>query len=168
MGKDPNSSTGKLVMDADGLRAFIDNRVIPFKDSLSKIQLDDPALGYTLATLLGDSDITTTEQYDAYETGKPLAIGFMNQEGVLGDKGKELSEGLVKAIQSIIEVYEEQYALFDDIVDNMESTLTKLKDTQGGNLVQLDGQEFLDIFEDTIDDLTTTGGKNNSENEDNE
>ena len=156
MAADPNSKTGKLVMDQAGLRSFIDDRVIPFRDSISKIQLDDPAAGETLATLLGDSDITTTDQFNAYDTGKPLAIGFMNQAGVLGDKGKELSEGMVKAIQSIVEVYEQQHTLFEDIVENMETTLTKLKETQGGNLQNLDGQEFLDIFEDTVSGLTPT------------
>ncbi|MFE5027884.1 type VII secretion system-associated protein [Streptomyces sp. NPDC056656] len=166
MATDPNGKTGKLVMDPAGLRAFLDDRVIPFRDSLSKIQMDDPAAGYTMGTLMGDTDITTAEQFKAYDTGKPLALGFMNQEGFLGGKGKELSEGMAKTIKSIIEVYGDQYTLFGDIVDNMETTLTKLKETQGGNLEQLDGQELLDIFEDTVDDLTSTGGNNNNENND--
>ncbi|MET8127054.1 type VII secretion system-associated protein [Streptomyces sp. NPDC005231] len=158
MASDPNSKTGKLVMDQAGLRSFIDDRVIPFRDSISRIQLDDPAAGETLATLLllGDSDLTTTDQFNAYETGKPLAIGFMNQAGVLGDKGKELSEGMAKTIQSIVAVYGQQHTLFEDIVENMETTLTKLKETQGGNLQSLDGQDFLDIFEDTVSALTPT------------
>ncbi|MCC8338953.1 type VII secretion system-associated protein [Streptomyces sp. R1] len=160
MANDPNSSTGPLLMDPGGLRSFIDNRVLPFKDAINKIQVDDPNAGYTLATLLGDTDITTAEQFDSYETGLPLAIGFMAGGGVMGDKGKELNEGMVKTITSLVEIYGQQAKLFDDVVDNMESTIAKLRDTQGGNLVKLDGQEFLDIFEDAVDDLRpSTGGQ---------
>jgi hypothetical protein len=155
---DPNAKTGKLGLDKAALQAFLDERVVPFLQAVKKIKLDDPVRGPSLASLLGDSDIKSPDQFNSYDTGKPLALGYMAQQGVLGDAGKGLNEAIVKAVTSVNGVYDDQQALFEDIVENLRTTIKKLTDTQDGNLTSLDGRTFLEIFEDTVDDLAPSGG----------
>ncbi|WP_432589464.1 type VII secretion system-associated protein [Streptomyces sp. HD1123-B1] len=155
--EDPNSHTKKLSMDKAGLQSFLDDRVLPFKDEIRKIGLDDVSNGPTMATLIGDADITK-EGFDSYDTGKPLGIGFMLQAANLGGKGEQLNKAVGKTATDLTTLYEEQTKLFKDIEDNLRDTIDTLFKAQSDNLLSIDGQEFLDVFEDVDEDLQG-GGK---------
>ena len=161
MAEDPNPATGKLAMDKAGLELFLSNRVLPFKDEIRKIGQDDPDFGPTMATLLGDGDIEPGDEFDSYGTGKPLAIGFMALPDNLGGKGKDLNQGIVKAAASLVKIYKEQTQLFADIEENLRETIDTLLSAQDANLTNVDGKKFLNIFEDTADDLGGNQGGGN-------
>ncbi|MGI5404621.1 type VII secretion system-associated protein [Streptomyces sp. CA-135486] len=167
MANDPNPSTGKLAMDKAGLEQFLANRVLPFKEEIRKLGVDDPHFGPAMATLLGDGDIDPGAEFDSYGTGKPLAIGFMALPDNLGGKGKDLNQGIVKAAASIVKILKEQTQLFADIEENLQETIDSLLSTQDANLTNVDGKKFLDIFEDTADDLGgNKGGGNGGDGDD--
>ncbi|WP_406301724.1 type VII secretion system-associated protein [Streptomyces sp. NBC_00879] len=162
MPEDPNPATGKLAMDKAGLEQFLTNRVLPFKEEVRKIGVDDDTFGPTMSTVLGDGDIDSDAELETYATGKPLAIGFMAQPANLGGKGKALNTGILKTAKSLVTIYKQQTTLFGDIESDLRETIETLSRTQGANLLTLDGKRFLDIFEDTADDLGGTQGGGNS------
>ncbi|MDW6059179.1 type VII secretion system-associated protein [Streptomyces sp. FXJ1.4098] len=167
MAEDPNSKTGKLSMDKAGLEAFRDNRLVPFQDELRKIASDDPTLGPTMGTLLGDTDYTTPEQFDSYGLSKPLRLGLMLKQENLHGKGDALNKAIAKTATDLTTIYEEQTELFKDIADNLKTSLETLFSTQAGSLVDIDGQEFLDIFEDVDSDMSgKKGGGGDGDDED--
>jgi hypothetical protein len=166
MAEDPNTKTGKLSMDKAGLQAFLDDRVELFQDELRKIALDDPSLGQAVGTLLGETKYTTPEQFDSYGLSKPLRLGIMLKEDRLNGKGEELNTAIAKTAEDLMTVYEEQTTLFADIVDNLKTTIEKLLAAQDDNLTKVDGQDFLDIFEDVVSDLSGgqgSGGEDEDE-----
>lgn len=80
----------------------------------------------------------------------------------LGGKGKALNTGILKTAKSLVTIYKQQTTLFGDIESDLRETIETLSRTQGANLLTLDGKRFLDIFEDTADDLGGTQGGGNS------
>lgn len=166
MAEDPNAGTGPLTMDKAGLQAFLDNRVEPFADELRKITLDDPTLGPAMGTLIGDADIDSTQEFDSYAAQKPLAIGLMTNKDNLHSKGAALNEAIAKTAKELTVTFEEQTALFKDIVDNLEASLETLFTTQGNSLTEIDGQEFLDVFEDVEADMSGGQGGDSDEEDD--
>ncbi|WP_331748037.1 type VII secretion system-associated protein [Streptomyces chartreusis] len=168
MAEDPNTKTGKLSMDKAGLQAFLDDRVELFQDELRKIALDDPNLGQTMGTLLGETKYTTTEQFNSYGLSKPLRLGIMLKPEHLHGKGEGLNKAIAKTADDLTAIYEEQTKLFGDVADNLKTTIEKLLSSQNENLTKIDGQEFLDIFEDVNSDLNggKSGGGGEKEGED--
>ncbi|ADI05030.1 hypothetical protein SBI_01909 [Streptomyces bingchenggensis BCW-1] len=161
--KDPNEKTTKLTLDKAGLQSFLDDRVLPFKDEIRKITEDDPTFGPSMGSLVGKEDISI-EDFDSYQAGKPLSLGWMLQEGEVDGQVAKLNKSLATMAENVIEIYKEQAKLFGDIEDNLETTISTLFSTQGGNLTTIGGQEFLDIFEDVDDDLA--GGKSGGGDDD--
>ncbi|MFJ9590984.1 type VII secretion system-associated protein [Streptomyces acidicola] len=149
---DPNSETKQLTLDKAGLESFRDNRLLPFKDELRKIKLDDPSLGPTMGSLIGEEDVKI-EDFDSYQSGKPLALGFMLKEDEVDGQVAKLNKALAKMAEDLTTIFDEQTKLFEDIEDNLKDTLETLFDTQGTNLTKIDGQEYLDIFEDTDESM---------------
>ncbi|MFI0513847.1 type VII secretion system-associated protein [Streptomyces sp. WSLK1-5] len=158
MAEDPNTKTGKLSMNKDGLQAFLDDRVALFQDELRKIALDYPDVGVAVGTLLGETKYTTPEQFDSYGLSKPLRLGIMLKADRLNGKGEKLNTAIAGTAEDLMTVYEEQTALFADIADNLKSTIEKLLAAQNDNLIKVDGQDFLDIFEDVTSDLSAGQG----------
>ncbi|MEU8824664.1 type VII secretion system-associated protein [Streptomyces sp. NPDC048636] len=163
--EDPNSHTKKLSMDKAGLQSFLDDRVLPFKDEVRKIGEDDPSTGPSMATLIGDADITD-KGFDSYDTGKPLGIGFMLQAENLGGKGEELNKAVGKTATDLTTLYEEQTKLFKDVEDNLRDTIDTLFKAQNDNLLSIDGQDFLDVFEDVDSDLSGGGAGGGKDKDD--
>ncbi|MEW1724894.1 type VII secretion system-associated protein [Streptomyces sp. NPDC093109] len=155
--KDPNSETKKLSLDKAGLKSFRDNRLLPFKDELRKIKMDDPTLGPTMGSLIGEEDVKI-EDFDSYQAGKPLALGFMLKDDEIDGQVAKLNKSLARMAEDLTTIFDEQTKLFDDIEDNLNETLESLFDTQGTNLTKIDGQEYLDIFEDVDDGMGGGGG----------
>ncbi|MFF4522485.1 type VII secretion system-associated protein [Streptomyces bluensis] len=166
--EDPNSKTGKLTLDKAGLQSFLDDRVIPFTDQIRKIQLDDPVLGPAMGTLLGDADLDyDSAEFDSYGSGRPLSIGMMLKTDYLHGKGADLNKAVGKSAEDLVAIFEEQQKLFGDIEENLKDTISTLFSTQGDNLINIEGQEFLDIFEDVDDSMATnsTGGSGENSKE---
>ncbi|MFE0489230.1 type VII secretion system-associated protein [Streptomyces griseoaurantiacus] len=163
MAEDPNPKTGKLAMDKAGLQAFLETRVLPFQEELRRITVDDPVLGPAMSTLIRKSDITSKQEFDAYGSQRPLAVGQMVKAENLHGKGETLSQSIGKTAEQLLEVYEEQTKLFKDVVDNLHTTIDTLFTAQAKSLTDIDGQDFLDVFEDVQTDLggaqRTGGGK---------
>ncbi|MFF7391178.1 type VII secretion system-associated protein [Streptomyces scabiei] len=154
MAEDPNTKTGKLSMNKAGLQAFLDDRVAVFQDELRKIRLDDPSSGPAVGTLLGETKYTTPEQFDSYGLSKPLRLGIMLKADRLNGKGEELNTAVAATAEDLMTVYEEQTTLFAHIAENLKTTIEKLLTAQNDNLIKVDGQDFLDIFEDVTTDLS--------------
>lgn len=169
--EDPNSKTSKLTLDKAGLQAFLDDRVVPFTEQIRKIQLDDPTLGPSMGTLLGESDLDyDSAEFDSYGSGRPLSIGMMLKEDYLHGKGADLNKAVGKSAEDLVAIFEEQQKLFGDIEENLKDTISTLLSTQGDNLTSIEGQELLDIFEDVDGSMAAggtggdgSGSKNNDE-----
>ncbi|MCX4966943.1 type VII secretion system-associated protein [Streptomyces sp. NBC_00654] len=162
MAEDPNAKTGKLSMDKGGLQAFQRDRVEPFQEQLRKIALDDPTFGPSMGKLIGAADLSGKRDFDTYGASRPLMLGPMLKEEHLHGKGLALNQAIGKSAERLTKIYEEQTGLFKDIVDNLESSIETLFSTQSGNLTGIDGQDFLDVFEDVESRLTggqSGGGK---------
>ncbi|MFC4467661.1 type VII secretion system-associated protein [Streptomyces xiangluensis] len=168
MAEDPQAKTGKLSMDKAGLQAFLDDRVELFKDELRKIALDDDSLGVqAVGSLIGETKYTSSKQFDSYGLSKPLRLGMMLKGERLNGKGEELNTAIAKTAEDLTTLYEEQTALFADIADNLKTTMEKLLAAQNDNLTKVDGQDFLDIFEDVVSGLSGgQGGGGEEKDED--
>ncbi|MFE0425046.1 type VII secretion system-associated protein [Streptomyces sp. NPDC058953] len=148
MAKDPDPDTGKLSMDKAGLQAFLRDRVEPFQEDLRKIALDDPTFGPSMGKLIGDTDYSGKHDFATYGSSRPLMIGLMLKEEHLHGKGLALNQAIGKSADRLTEIYEEQTGLFKDLATNLESSIETLFGTQANNLTGIDGQDFLDVFED--------------------
>ncbi|MGW2015247.1 type VII secretion system-associated protein [Streptomyces sp. NPDC001927] len=152
MAGDPNTDTTRIVMDKGGLQLFLDNRLAPFTQSLRNMLVDDPSGERALGTL-ADGDVTDPELKDL---GRPLSLGFMGTSGEMGETGVKLNKALVKCITSMTEIFDDHIVLFDDMEDNMRITIRKLGEVQDGSLIRMDGEEFMDMWEDVVDDLASS------------
>ncbi|MEU5977616.1 type VII secretion system-associated protein [Streptomyces sp. NPDC047315] len=146
--KDPNKDTGKLSMDKAGLQAFQRDRVEPFEEELRKIALDDPTFGPSMGKLIGDADYSGERDFATYGASRPLMLGPMLKEEFLHGKGLALNQAIGKSAERLTKIYGEQGGLFKDLRENLESSIETLFSAQSGNLVGIDGQDFLDVFED--------------------
>ncbi|KAF2775045.1 type VII secretion system-associated protein [Streptomyces sp. OM5714] len=156
--KDPNPKTGKLVMDKAGLESFLKDRVEHFRSELDKITKDDPEFGPSMARLIGEADRDASKDSQSYDLVRPLAIGLMADKGIMDGVGAELNDSVGKTAKQLADLYEQQIKLFDDIKENLETTIAKLLAKQNQNLQAIDGQEFLDLLEDVERDLGGTKG----------
>ncbi|QDY80308.1 type VII secretion system-associated protein [Streptomyces qinzhouensis] len=165
--EDPNAKTGKLSMDKAGLQAFQRDRVEPFQEELRKIALDDPTFGPSMGKLIGDADFSGKRDFDTYGASRPLMIGPMLKENHLHGKGLALNQAIGKSAEQLTKIYEEQTGLFKDFADNLETTVDTLFGTQAGNLTGIDGQDFLDVFEDVESALNggQSGGGGNDKDD---
>jgi hypothetical protein len=154
MADDPNKDTGRLSMDKAGLQAFLRDRVEPFREELRKIALDDPTSGPSMGKLIGDTDRSGRHDLDTYGASRPLMLGLMVKENYLNKKGLVLNTAIGNAAKRLTEIYEEQQGLFKDVTDNLEAGIETLFATQSGNLTGIDGQDFLDVFEDVEERLS--------------
>ncbi|MEU5281055.1 type VII secretion system-associated protein [Streptomyces asoensis] len=163
MAEDPNAKTGKLAMDKAGLQSFLESRVLPFQEEVRRIALDDPTRGPAMGTLIRQTDITSKREFEAYGSQRPLAIGQMVKAEHLHGKGEKVNQAIGKTAEELLEIYEQQSKLFKDVVENLHATLDTLFTAQNKSLVDIDGQDFLDVFEDVQSGLSggqrTSGGK---------
>ncbi|MCW2899453.1 MAG: hypothetical protein JWO67_1718 [Streptosporangiaceae bacterium] len=151
----------KLALDKAGLQAFIDQQIVPFRDSLTKIATVDTEQGQTMKSLLGEAKVDAAHT-DLYGMQKPLAIGLMAQDNPMLGAGASLTTAITKVAQSIKEVYDQQTKLFNDLHDNLQKTIEKLMDGQHDSLVKIDGKTFLDGLGTVPSDFQNTGNGNNN------
>ncbi|MEU1662352.1 type VII secretion system-associated protein [Streptomyces sparsogenes] len=88
-----------------------------------------------------------------FGTPVPLAIGNLAKDE--GTHGQAVNEAVVELVTALDGILESHLTLFKDIDDALEETIDSLFKTQGESLDAIDGQKFVDIFEDVDADLTT-------------
>lgn len=88
-----------------------------------------------------------------FGTPVPLAIGNLATDE--GTHGKALREAVVDMVTTLDGILESHITLFKDIDDALGETIDRLFKTQGESLAAVDGQKFVDIWEDVDADLTT-------------
>lgn len=161
--------TKTIQLDKTWMENFINVDVHDFKAELKKILKDKgdiPALGSLEMKNphhFADPPIPTGTQL-------PLTIGAMTGEEEMTN-GSNLHKTVTSLIDQIVQMVEDQQALFDDIEHNLRETVHTLMKTQHSNLTKIDGQKFLDGMEDVDNDLSSEGsgssggdnGKNNGQ-----
>ncbi|MER6138738.1 type VII secretion system-associated protein [Streptomyces sparsogenes] len=88
-----------------------------------------------------------------FGTPVPLAIGNLAKDE--GTHGQAVNDAVVEMVTTLDGIIESHLTLFKDIDDALEDTIDSLFKTQGDNLAAIEGQKFVDIFEDVDADLTT-------------
>jgi hypothetical protein len=147
----------KLTLDKAGLKAFIDNQIVPFANSLDKVANHDTEEGVTINTLLGRGKISKDEK-EIFKIQHPLSIGQL-----AGDDSRTHGKAVVTRItdvaESISDIYTQQIKLFKDLQQNLETTIKKLMDGQHDNLTKIDGKIFLDALGTLPGDFQGTGSQ---------
>ncbi|MFJ6726401.1 MULTISPECIES: type VII secretion system-associated protein [unclassified Streptomyces] len=145
-------------LDKAWLEKFLKEDVLNFREELRKILLDgeyDGRSAPSLANLLPGGEIP---EGTPSEAALPLTIGAMVKDA--RTNGESLVESITKVIGAIDVILKNQTILFEDIEDNLGTSIEKLFKTQGDNLAAIDGQKLLDVFEDVDDSL---GGGNDED-----
>lgn len=88
-----------------------------------------------------------------FGTPVPLAIGNLAEDE--GTHGKAVKGAVVEMVTTLDGILGDHITLFKDIDDALEETIDRLFKTQGESLAAVDGQKFVDIWEDVDADLTT-------------
>ncbi|MFD5426428.1 type VII secretion system-associated protein [Streptomyces sp. NPDC127084] len=135
-------------LDKAWLEKFLKEDIFNFRDELRKILLDGKDGTPALANLLPGGHIPKGTPAEAV---LPLTIGAM--AGDARTNGEGLVESITKVIGAIDVIIKNQSTLFEDIEDNLGTSIEKLFKTQGDNLAKIDGQKLLDVFEDVDDSL---------------
>ncbi|MEU6483638.1 type VII secretion system-associated protein [Streptomyces sp. NPDC046887] len=144
-------------LDKAWLQNFLDVDVAGFIAELDKITKDGVGpTGEDVPALANIGEGGARPDFVKPGAELPLTIGIMKDN----DKevsGKNLQDSVKKMITNIKTILEEQKTLFGDIDDNLRTSIEKLFKTQGDNLAKIEGDKFLDIFEDV--DETLGGGE---------
>ncbi|MGW4034159.1 type VII secretion system-associated protein [Streptomyces sp. NPDC004838] len=148
--QDPKSETGKLSLDKAGLESFLRERVEPFRTDLKSIS-EDNEFGLAMAYLSGKLDLSSVQNYGE---AHPLRLGMMVNGKYLNNQGVEFNTAVKRTATGLNGIYEDQTKLFQDLEENLRTTIDTLFSTQAGNLVDIDGQDFLDVFEDVESGLS--------------
>lgn len=145
-------------LDKAWLENFLNHDILNFRNELTKIVQDGIApsgeIVPALANLVPEGPIP-----EGWPTGaaRPLAIGAMATDD--RTNGKALVAAIIELIKAIDVILTNQKTLFDDIDDNLRTSIDKLFKTQGDNLTKIDGDKLLDIFDDVDDDLGGSSGE---------
>ncbi|MFE6281204.1 type VII secretion system-associated protein [Streptomyces sp. NPDC057877] len=143
-------------LDKAWLENFLNNDILNFRNELKKIVNDGVGpsgeIVPALANLLPEGQIPEGSLPGAV---RPLTIGSMAAD--TRTNGKALVEAVTELIGAIDLILENQKILFEDIDDNLRTSIDKLFKTQGDNLARIDGDKLLDIFEDVDESLGGSG-----------
>ncbi|MGW6460624.1 type VII secretion system-associated protein [Streptomyces sp. NPDC055078] len=145
--EDPNSKTGRISLDKAGLEAFLTDRVEAFQTELTNIMKDDAKFGVSMDTLTPKGAVSGKD-FDSYGTQKPLALGKMLDSSHLAGLGADLNAAVARTAKDLTEIQQDQNRLFRDLEENLRTSIRTLFKAQTGNLMNIDGQDFLDSLED--------------------
>ncbi|MER5778833.1 type VII secretion system-associated protein [Streptomyces sp. NPDC002039] len=134
-------------LDKAWLENFLNNDIANFIAEIKKIMGDGVGPGGVVVPAL-DALLSKGAHGDWALPGAelPLTIGGMTKDGATN--GQHIKEAVEELIGSVTTVLEDQKLLFDDIDDNLRTSIDTLLKTQGDNLAKIDGDKFLDIFSD--------------------
>lgn len=133
-------------LDATSLGTFRTNDLAEFITDLKAIMKDDPNGVRSLHSVV--KGLTPAEYFG--QNGV-LGIGLMSADDTT--YGKTLLASVLSSATSIDTILESQGDLFEDIDDNLETTITTLLKTQGTTLEGINGEKLLDIWSDIDSDL---------------
>ncbi|GGZ70682.1 type VII secretion system-associated protein [Streptomyces subrutilus] len=139
-------------LDKAWLEKFLNEDVKEFMAAIKKIMGDGVgADGVVIPSL--DSLLSTGDHGDWVLPGAelPLTIGGMTKDGATN--GQHLKQAVEEIIGAVTTILEDQKRLFDDIDDNLRTSIESLFTTQGENLGKIDGAKFKDIFSDVDESL---------------
>ncbi|WP_328583214.1 type VII secretion system-associated protein [Streptomyces sp. NBC_00370] len=151
---------GPLVLNKEWIKGFINGDLHEFQTAIGKILSDAPSERF--ASDMHGADVQSIVNLghirpSNIHTGNsiPLAIGALaGDDGLAGD--------LVKAVKDtadqLAEFVKDQKTLFEDIESNLRDAMETLLKTEGDSLNKIDGEKFLDVFEDVNDDITDSLG----------
>lgn len=155
------ADTPTVNLDKAWLENFLNHDILNFRNELTKILNDgigpSGEIVPALANLLPEGQIPEGSLAGAV---RPLTIGSMANDD--RTNGKALVAAVTELIKAIDLIIEHQKTLFEDIDDNLRTSIDKLFKTQGDNLAKIDGDKLLDIFEDVDDSL---GGSSEEEDD---
>jgi hypothetical protein len=149
----------KLAMDKVGLQDFVDNQIVPFKDSLVTVSTKDAPSGVTMKSLTGDGNQPPDEK-EIFKKQPPISLGYIDDSDSTG--GKNLIGKINDVAKSISGVYTDQIKLFNDLHTNLDNTIKKLMDGQHDSLVKIDGKIFFDSLGTVPSDFQGSGSGSGS------
>ena len=88
-----------------------------------------------------------------FGTPVPLAIGNLAEDAAT--HGMAVNKAVAEMVTTLDGILESHITLFEDIDDALEETIERLFTAQENSLAAIDGQKFVDIWEDVDADLTT-------------
>ncbi|MEU8824791.1 type VII secretion system-associated protein [Streptomyces sp. NPDC048636] len=150
----PDPDSPAMTLDKAGLQTFLDSRVLPFRDQVHEIQLNDGGAAPSMKSLIGESDVSADSP--SFGLLRPLAMGCMADDGYLEGHGASLQKAVQSTAESLVSIFEGQSELFGDIAENLRDTIHQLFNAQHDNLGSINGQKFLDIFDNVDEDLSST------------
>ncbi|MEU5093233.1 type VII secretion system-associated protein [Streptomyces sp. NPDC020996] len=144
-------------LDGQQLKRFREEDVNAFRTALKAILADSatPPVIRALGSLVAGR---TTP--DTLNQNQVLAIGNMSTDDLV--QGKTLVGQVTSAAKGIDDILVAQQTLFEDLDDNLQTTIETLLKNQGDSLTAIDGEKLLDVFSDVNDDLGSAGGSNSS------
>ncbi|MFX4290890.1 type VII secretion system-associated protein [Streptomyces bohaiensis] len=143
---DSGEGAGTLEMNKDGLRRFRENEVDAVRKAIEKIRKGDGA--YSMRQLSGRESLDDSDMNDRQ---RPLALGRM----VSGSgPGAAVNDNIKTVAGALDGILDDQVALFEQIMTNLETTIDELLEEQGASLEDIDGQAMLDVFVEVETELT--------------
>ncbi|MFJ7078534.1 type VII secretion system-associated protein [Streptomyces sp. NPDC098781] len=143
-----------LKLDKEGLQRFIEDEVRPFITELK--EMTEPTLyGPSLAQVIGREEM---DRKELWGLAVPLAIGNMaGGDGKFPDvKGRELSDKVIAAAESVIDVIDSHIKLFTEMEEGLLTTVKTLFKEQENSLEKMPGDKIMEVFED-VDYYLTKG-----------
>lgn len=145
---------GKLVLNKEWMKKFIDEDITDFQSAIDKISKDGPShwFGSRMDGKDVQSVLTFGNERDDIESenSKPLALGVLaTKDGIAGD----LIKAVMARAKDLSAIITDQKKLFDDIEDNLRETMSTLMTTEGDSLEKIAGDKFMTSFEDVVDDV---------------
>lgn len=139
-------------LDKAWLENFLNHDIAEFIAEIKKIMGDGAGPDGAVVPAL-DALLPTGAHGDWALPGAelPLTIGGMAKDSVTN--GQHIKDAVVELIGAVTTILEDQKLLFDDIDDNLRTSIETLFKTQGDNLAKIDGDKFLDIFSDVDESL---------------
>ena len=161
------AESAPVQLNKEWLEAFIRDEIGPFKGEIKKMgsegaaPLDASLIVPPLADLKEGGGSA-----EGFLTGQkiPLAIGLMAGD-TASTNGGFIAKALTALVEQLTGILKQQGELFDEIEENLQSSIEELFGAQSGNLEKIDGKKFVDFFED-VDDILSQGSGTGNGNED--
>ncbi|OON81113.1 type VII secretion system-associated protein [Streptomyces tsukubensis] len=149
------SDGGKtIVLNKEWMKSFINGDLHDFQSAIAKMLVSAPSERFG-SNMDGVDVVSITKLQDAPDNihsnnQHPLAIGALAGKDGLG---ADLVKSILDAAGKLGDFIEDQKKLFDDIESNLRDTMETFLKTEGDSMDKIDGEKFLDVFEDVEEDI---------------
>ncbi|MER5872395.1 type VII secretion system-associated protein [Streptomyces sp. NPDC002044] len=139
-------------LDKTWLENFLNHDIAEFIAEIKKIMGDGTGSDNTVIPAL-EALLPTGSHGDWALPGAqlPITIGGMAKDSATN--GQHITQAVVELIGAVTTILDNQKLLFDDIDDNLRTSIETLFKAQGDNLAKIEGDKFLDIFSDVDESL---------------